>query len=891
MNRHEAGQAPPDTAAVAAQLEHILGSETFASTPLLSRFLKYVVEHGIRADPTPLKEYTLGVEVFDRGDDFDPRADTIVRVNARRLRARLADYYRGEGRRDPVVIEMPKGHYVATARAATRQEIASADEATPKRRREDRMSPAAGTGATPPVSLPAPRTALVGREQMLADVRARLTSEPVRLLTLTGTGGSGKTRLALEAAWQSLDDFPGGIVFVNLAATSDADALSRAVAQALGVRRADGGALDEAIAVHLRGTLRAPMLLVLDNLEQLGAHTALVGTLLDACASLRILATSRVALHIYGEHEFPVEPLALPERDPLPSLETLAQNEAVRLFLARAQAANPDFALDADNAAATAELCCRLDGLPLAIELVAARARELGPAAMLERFSGHLDLPAHAARDLPARQRTLRRTVDWSHALLDERQQVLLRRLAVFAGGFTAEAAEAVADCAGDLGLDIEAGLAALVDNNLLYLAATEPEPRYAKLVTIRAYVLERLAASADEALVRRAHAAYMLVLAEEGLARLEDDRREAWLARCDREQDNFRTALDGLLQRGEIDWALRIGHALFAYWERREHLAEGHRYLQAILAGCGPDTAPELRAAVEYQATILVAFHGDLEATAASYRRLLDTHRQRGDRKGEALALTSLAVNVRNLGDDAQARRYFEQALALYRELGATAQIAGTLSNLAGVLAGDDPERARGLLREARALFLDVGQPVSATWCGNHLADVARAQGEYKQADRLYREAETGFRQLGDQWGTGRSLLDRGLLALERDRPGQARTLFLEALQIFCDLDHRRGVAQLLDGCMRLALHAGDHAGALRLAGAAQALRRTTHALAHRKQQLQLDQLLAQARAGLEPKAARQHFEAGLGMSYQQAIAFALSLLQIDDPAPSRTQ
>lgn len=883
MNRDDAEQAKPGADAVTAQLVRILDSEAFASTPLLSRFLKYVVEHGIRADPTPLKEYTLGVEVFDRGDDFDPRTDTIVRVNARRLRARLADYYRGEGRRDPVVIEMPKGHYVAKARAATRQEIASANEATPKRRREDRMSPAAATGATPPVSLPAPRTTLVGRERMLADIRARLIDGAVRLLTLTGTGGSGKTRLALEAAWQSLDDFPGGVVFVNLAAVADADALTRAVGQALGVRRADGGALDEAIVAHLRSTVRAPMLLVLDNLEQLAGHTALLGALLDACASLRILATSRVVLHIYGEHEFPVEPLALPERDPLPPLETLAQNEAVRLFLARAQAANPDFALSADNAAATAELCCRLDGLPLAIELVAARARELGPSAMLERFSGHLDLPAHAAHDLPARQRTLRRTVDWSHALLDEREQVLLRRLAVFAGGFTAEAAEAVADCAGDLGLDIEAGLAALVDNNLLYLAATEPEPRYAKLVTIRAYALERLAASPDEALVRRAHAAYMLVLAEEGMAARDDERREAWLARCDLEQDNFRAALDGLLQRGEIDWALRMGHALFAYWEQREHLAEGHRYLQVILAGCGPDTAPALRAAVEYQATILVAFRGDLEATAASYRRLLDTYRQRGDRTGEALALTSLAVTVRNLGDDAQARRYFEQALALYRELGATMQIAGTLSNLAGVLAGDDPERARSLLQESRALFLEAGQPVSATWCDNHLADVARAQGEDELAERLYREAETGFRQLGDQWGVGRSLLDRGLLAVERDRPGQARTLFLEALQIFRDLDHRRGVAQLLDGCMRLALHAGDHAGALRLAGAAQALRRTVHALAHRKMQQQLDQLLAQARAGLDPETARQHFEAGLALDYAQAIALAHSLLRAD--------
>lgn len=891
MDDHDTNSADPTPDAIRAQLEHILVSDVFANAPMLSRFLRHVVEHRLREDPSPLKEFALGVDVFDRGADFDPRTDTIVRVNARRLRSRLATYYQTQGRHDPIVIEMPKGHYVVVFHDAPEVAAPPPGEAVShKRRAGDNDATTAAESPARPLTLPAARTPLVGREQLLANILGLLSQDTTRLLTLTGTGGSGKTRLALEAAWKSIDNFPGGILFIDLAAVANADGFVRAVAQVFAVRRTRNRPLDEAITEHLRQAVKAPMLLVLDNLEQLAPHTGLVGTLLDASAALKILATSRVALHVYGEHAYLVEPLTLPGRDPLPPLEALAQNEAVRLFLARAGASNPHYRLTAENAAAIAELCCRLDGLPLPIELVAARARELTPAAMLERFSGHLDLPAHAAHDLPARQRTLRRTVDWSYALLDPREQVLLRRLAVFTGGFTAEAAEAVADAAGDLGLDIEDGLTALVDNNLLYLAATQPETRYAKLVTIRAYTLERLSASRDEALVRRAHAAYMLVLAEEGNgAENGTPQRETWLARCDLEQSNFRAALDGLLERGDIHWALRMGQSLFAYWERREHLAEGRRYLQAILERCSPDTDPALRARVEYQVAMLVAFQGDIEASADSYRRLLDTFRQLGDRQGEATALTALGVAAKNVGDNANAAPYFEQALEAYRELGVQAQIAAALSNLAGVVMGDDPDRARLLLEESRRLFSDLGHPVSATWCVNHLADVARAHGDYPLAERLYREAETEFRRMDVHGAVGRSLTDLGHLSLQCDRLDQARIAYAQALDIFSDIDYRRGVARLLDGCMRLAIQRNDGASALRLAGAAQMLRRTVEAVPNQKDQVVLDRLLSQAQHGLDPETARQFQDAGLGMSYEQAIALAHAALEGDRPASLR--
>ncbi len=865
-----------------AQLERILDSKTFAATPQLRHLLKYIVEHGFQEDSPPLKEYTLGVDVFERGDDFDPRTDTIVRVNARRLRGRLADYYKTEGQRDRVLIEIPKGHYVARARAVPRLRIPASRATPPIRRREDRTPPLTVTGTLRPDSLPAPRTTLIGRKRILDDLCARLSDPATRLITVTGAGGSGKTRVAQAAAWRLRDEFPGGVAFVGLDTVIDGAGFARALARILGVRHADRRPLPEAIAEHVRQKVTSPMLLVLDNLEQIARHVQLIGMLLDACAPLTVLATSRVTLHVYGEHEYPLEPLALPERDPLPGLPELARNAAVQLFLERADAVSPGYRLTEGNAAAIVALCCRLDGLPLAIELVAAYARTLTPEDMLHRFTGHLDLPAHAAHDLPSRQRTLRRTVDWSHALLDAGERILLRRLAVFAGGFTAEAAEAVADPAGDLGLDINAGLASLVDKNLLYVAAIEPEPRFAKLVTIRTYALERLSASKDELQVRRAHAAYMLVLAEEGNAALDIEQRKAWLARCDLEQDNFHVALDGLLDRGEIDWALRMGRALFAYWERREHMPEARRYLHAILGQCGPETDPALRAKAEYQFCTLLAFQGEVETAAEGFQRVIEALRALGDQRGQAAALNALAVLTKHAGDASQACTYFEQVLAIYRELGDQHEVAATMSNLAGALrARGDLARASVLLKKAQTLFTDIGQPVAAAWCINHLGDIASDEGDYPLSDRLYREAEAIFMDRDDPWGSARSMVDLGLLELKRNHLREAAGQFTRALDAFHALGHRRGVVKVLDGCMQLALQRGDPASALRLGGAVTSLRRTLEYMHRPEEQQRLDETLARARVAIDTKLRQRCWDAGVRMSYAQAVELAVAILK----------
>lgn len=808
-NRHEmAGEPAPS--AVREQLRRVLAQSPFDRSPVLSRFLSHVVEHALVSGAPPLKEYTIGLEVFDRPDDFDPRVDTIVRVQARRLRAALARYYGHGGRDDPVRIEMPKGQYGIRVSWAVTKAVAPSGPPS----HADAMVAA----ALPPV----PRTCLIGRDGEIDQLGQRLRSTDVRLLSITGVGGSGKTRLALAAVDVARAAYPGGVMFIDLASVTEAGVLVDMLADVFNVRHTRGQSPLKVLADRVRSRLTADVLLVLDNMEGVLEGADILGELLDASRRLTILVTSRVALRLYGEHEFPLAPLAVPDRDLAADRADLAAVPSVQLFLARAEAANPhaDFT---SCLAAVADLCVRLDGLPLAIELVAAQAVSLTPAQMLDRFSGHLDLPENPARDAPSRQRTLRRTIDWSHDLLDEPARRLLRRLAVFANGFTLEAAQAVADADGGLGDRLMPALNTLLAMGMVYFRSRHDEPRFAMLETLRTYGLERLAGSGEADAVRKAHAAYCLVLAEEGVSTLEAGQREAWLLRCDLEQDNFRQALEYLLREGPPQWALRLGHALFAYWERREKLVEGRRSLQRILDSVPsePDTA--LWAKVGTYVAVLASFQGEQEVAHEHYRGLLELYRRMGDRKGEASALNALGVTARFADREGEARDWFRRALALCRRIGDHSEIAAAISNLAeSELRFGHTDKAHALLSEAYAMFMESDDPVPAAWCLNHLGDVARAEGDMTSAAEHYVSAEASFTRLGDAWGLARSQADRGQLALERGELASAGSLLLNALTAFEALDHQRGMATVADSLSDYALAAGDATLAVKLRAAA---------------------------------------------------------------------
>jgi predicted ATPase/DNA-binding winged helix-turn-helix (wHTH) protein len=464
-----------------------------------------------------------------------------------------------------------------------------------------RTSPAA-TLARTPVDLPTPRTSLIGREREV-DEAVRLLQQPdVRLLTVTGAGGAGKTRLAIATATAIAPQFNAGVQFVGLASITNPDLFLAALAKSLNIREAANRSVHQVLDAYLQDA--GPFLFVLDNFEQLRQAATIVGDLLAACPMLKVLVTSRACLRIYGEQEFPLAPLD--------------QGAAVQLFVQRATAVRPNFTVTPENAAAVAEICSRLDGLPLSIELAAARTKVLSPNAILDRLQSRLQLLTGGALDLPERQQTLRNTIDWSHGLLNEPEQKLFRRFSVFIGGGTLEAAEAVCNTGRDLGIDLLDGLSSLVDKNLIQrMDPHHAEARFRMLETVREYALERLAASGEEAYTRRAHGAYCLVLAEEGNPELSPAERDAWLARCDLEIDNFRCALDYLFESEGRDWALRLCMALFRFWDMREHLNEGRARLETVLDLAGEGYLKE-RAKVCVFLGALTTAQGDYPAAEA---------------------------------------------------------------------------------------------------------------------------------------------------------------------------------------------------------------------------------------------------------------------------------
>jgi predicted ATPase len=579
--------------------------------------------------------------------------------------------------------------------------------------------------------------------------------------------------------------------------------------------------------IEYLGGLSQPMLLLLDNFEHLVSEAPIVAQMLTAAPKLKVVVTSQAPLHVYGEHEFPVPPLALPDPKSIPPLEALSRLPAIALFVARAHAVKHDFALTKENASAVAAICGRLDGLPLAIELAAARIKLLSPSAMLARLESRLNLLTGGARDLPARQQTLRNTVDWSYGLLDGSEQTLFRRLSVFAGGCTLEGVEAVCDTRRDLGLDVLDGMASMVDKSLVQqVEQLDKETRFFMLSTIREYALERLAKSEDESATRKAHAAYFLVLAEEGAGEIAA--HPEWLDRFEVEHDNFRLALDHLIKIRDADWGLRLGAALFRFWETREHLAEGRDAILRVLALEGAAARPKLRARLLFAGAVLASEQGDYACAQTMFEDSLNDCLELNDKRGVAVALNGLAVIARDRGDSAAAASLFERCVSIWKDLGDPADIARALSNLAGIMKlQGEYVRAFSLYDECLTMFRMVGDGASIAWTLNYQGDVAREQADFLAARSFCEQSLSEFRQLQDSWGIASTLSDLASLSCDRGDNDEARRLYGESIKMFQELGHKRGIARALE-CLAVNAAAQSNAEqSLRLAGAAAALRR----------------------------------------------------------------
>jgi predicted ATPase len=726
-----------------------------------------------------------------------------------------------------------------------------------------------------PSNLPIPGTVFIGRDKELLAAKELLLRRDVRLVTLTGPAGIGKSRLALEMAREMVEHFPSGVYFVPLAPISDSSSIPLVIAQTLGIRGTGGQPPLEILKEYLQNSLSAPMLLLIDNFEHVVEAAPMLAELLALAPSLKLLVTSRAPLHVYDEHEFPVPPLGLPESKSLPPLEVLSQYSAISLFSQRASAVKPDFELSEENAPAVAEICSRLDGLPLAIELAAARAKLLSPSAIRTRLASRLQLLTGGARDLPARQQTLRHAIDWSYDLLSEPEQKLFRRLSVFLGGCTLESVESVCNTKQDLGLDVLDGMASMVDKSLArQIEQPDGEPRFVMLQTIREYGLGKLAESGEDAKTRRAHAAYCLVLAEEAASEDSAATQTEWLDRFELEHDNFRTALEWLTETGDAAWGLRLGAALFRFWEMREYLAEGRDRLGKLLRLEGAAAPTSARLRVLFAAGVLAQEQGDYVVSDALHKECLEIGRLLGDKRGIAVSLNALAVSARDRGDLAASRVLFEESLTLWRELHDALAVARALSNLANVVKlQQDYTHARSLYEECLSIFRQLGDRTGVGWALDHQGDVARGQGDSKGARSLYEQSLQTFRELNEPWGIAASLADLGNLAQEEGDYRAADTLYRESIGVFKALEHKRGIARLLESFASSAAAQMEPERSLRLAGAAAALRQSIGASLASAEQAKLDRTLDPARRALTTTTERTAWLEGWVMPVEKAI------------------
>jgi predicted ATPase/DNA-binding XRE family transcriptional regulator len=682
-----------------------------------------------------------------------------------------------------------------------------------------------------PKGFPVTLTPLVGREREEAAIAHLLLRDDVRLLTLTGPAGIGKTRLATQVALGLNAQF-ANVVFVSLAAIGEHSRVLPEIAQALGLQDQPYRSASEQLFEELSSR---ELLLVLDNFEQVVQSGPEITRLLAACTRVKALVTSRVALGVRGEHEFAVLPLETPDLEQLPALENLTRYPAVTLFLQRAQAIKPAFEMTSALAPVIAAICARLDGIPLALELAAARIKLLPPRALLARLDGSLTLLTNGPADLPERQQTMRRAIEWSYDLLDAVQQRLFRQLAVFVDGWTLEAAEAVC-CGDDLpGAQITDGLATLVTSSLLVQEEQEStEPRFHLLQLMREYGLDQLVAHGERSLLRSRHAEYFLALAEKASPEMRGPSQHQWLDRLAQEHPNLRAALGWARETQSIECGLRLGSALWWFWQLYGHAREGRQWLEHFLSvPQTPETVrgKTLRADALKGAGNLAWVQADHEAARLLLAESLELYRAQSNLRGIAHVLNTRGMIADERGEFSRAVALFEESLALWREVGDVAMIGAVLTNLACVeFRQERYAQATALFEEGLALQREAHDhwSVALTLC--NLGGAIAMEGDLTSAARLIEESLELHRKFGDRGEIAYTLLNLAEIAREQGDLERAATLNHEALTIAIDVGATFAVVRALESIAEIAYSRRRPTLATRLFALATLLRETHH-------------------------------------------------------------